>query len=158
MNRRKKIALATLPALALLVLGSSVASAHMRPFALTEEERTAIEEARELRKEGDLEGARDALLEAGLDPHRRFAKMRHGMMHMHSGGGEKHAALIEAIENNDYAAFTRAIAGTPFGEALREDEFAILVKAHELRVAGDFEGAREILQDLPHPKRGERGW
>ncbi|MBX9907049.1 hypothetical protein K2X96_04110 [Patescibacteria group bacterium] len=153
MTKRKKIALATLPALALIILGSSVASAYSpRAFAeLTEEQRSALEEARELFKEGSRDEAKEVLKEAGLPEFRGHGK-GHGMKDMTEEEREKmaikHQALKEAVENNDFAAFKEATLDAPFRDMVTEENFTKLVEANKLREAGDKEGAFEILKEL----------
>jgi hypothetical protein len=150
MNRRKKILLATLPALALVVLGASVTSAHSRMLRdLTEEQRAAIAEARTLFKEGNDEEAKEVLKGAGLPPlPPKFHKM-----HGHQEGIERHHAIREAVNANDFEAFQEAMMGTPFADMVTEENFAKLVEAHGLMENGEFEKAHELLEGLgfPHP-------
>ncbi len=152
--------LATLPAIALLVLGSSVASAYQgRMIDLTEEQRAALDEARELRKDGDKEAARDVLKEAGLNP--GFHHMRgHGKLHTVEEleiMKVRHEAIRVAIEENDYSAFKAATVDAPFAEMVTEESFTKLYEAHLLREAGDFSGAHEMLKGLGLPHPGHQG-
>ena len=160
MTRKKRIALATLPALALVVLGTSVASAHMRgPRELSEEQRTALEEARELRKEGNEEEARSVLVEAGLSPERPLRGMHggHGMGALHDGGmHEQREKIHAALEAHDYAAFKEATVDAPFSAMVTEENFEKLVEAHKLREAGDLDGAFAIMRELGFPEKGPR--
>lgn len=150
MNRRKRIALATLPALALIILGSSVASAQgFRGF--NETQKAALMQARELRKEGEDTKAKEILLNAGIDP---SAHAFHGKGHMRGGAHfagvstSTRQAIHDAVAHNDYGAFTTAIAGSPFAGTVTEDNFAKLVEAFQLRESGDKKGARTLLQNL----------
>lgn len=159
MTRNKKIALATLPALALVVLGSSVASAHMRtPHELTEEQQSALLEARELRKEGSGEEARRVLKEAGIAPHMTHMFKRGGVGWIKEEREQRHEALHEALEHKDFEAFKKATADAPFASMVTEENFAKLVEAHELRKAGDHEGALQLLQELGFPGKGRGMW
>jgi hypothetical protein len=162
MNKHKKIIIATLPALALVVLGASVASAYGGPDLmfkwgkeLSEEQRAAIEEARELRKEGDNEAARDVLKDAGLDPKMRGPKMMRMLTDEERDAFRaKHEAIRAAIEAEDFEAFKDATAGMPFADMVTEENFEKLLEAHELMEAGDKEGAFEIFKDLEMPPFG----
>lgn len=150
----------TLPALALLVLGSSVASAHGGKdfFAgLTEEQRSALEEARELRKEGDLESAREVLKGAGFDPEMRRPHMLAKTEEERTEMQKRHEAILSAIEENDFEAFQDAVADAPFATLVTEENFAKLVEAHKLLEAGDKEGARALFEDMGYGPR-HHGW
>jgi len=159
MNQRKKALLMTLPALALLVMGSSVAYASYGTSfdALTEEQKTALEEARELRREGSGDEARKVLLDAGLDPSvfKKHMKGMHGNFAMH----EKREAMHAALKDNNYSAFVAAIEDTPFAKEMTEEKFALLVRAEKLRAEGKFEEAHTLLQDagFPMPPKREGG-
>ncbi len=163
MNKHKKIIIATLPVLALVVLGASVASAYTGPdfrfrpdYDLSEEQRTAIEEARELRKEGDKDGARNVLKEAGLDPEMRGHRMRALTDEEREAMRAKHDAIRTAIEQEDFEAFKTATADAPFADMVTEENFKKLIEAHELMEAGDREEALELFReiDIPMPPFG----
>lgn len=64
------------------------------------------------------------------------------------------AAVEAAIAADDYAAFSGLTANSP--RALEEAAFEILVQAHQLRDAGDQEGAHALLEanNLLMPKHG----
>jgi len=72
-------------------------------------------------------------------------------------------AAHTAVENNDYAAWAAAVAGSPRADQVDATTFNKLVEAHNLREAGDHEGAREIMKELgfkggPGGKhKGQRG-
>ncbi len=158
MTKKKKIALATLPMLALIVLGSSVASVYAAPFeGLTEEQRSALLEARELRKEGDAEGARDILKNAGI-PLGKFHSRGKDMQGKGMSNTDReqmhvrHEALRDAVEKNDFDAFKAATLDAPFADMVTPANFAKLVEAHELREAGDKDAARKILEDIGFPR------
>jgi hypothetical protein len=69
----------------------------------------------------------------------------------------KREAVRVAIENNDYSAWSTAMAGTPLADKVTPETFARLVEAHNLREAGDHEAAREIMEELGLKKAGHRG-
>lgn len=154
MNRKKKIALATLPVLALVILGSSVASAQTGfSRTLTEEQRSAVEEAHQLRKEGSVAEARAVLKKAGLNAGlmHRFHKGRGGRdmsAAEHEAMRSQHEAIKDAIDANDYDAFVKATVGAPFMDMVTLENFATLVEAHTLHESGDKAGARALLKDL----------
>lgn len=56
----------------------------------------------------------------------------------------------EALQNGDYTAWEVAVTSAegPFAEHATEDVFNTLVAAHDLREAGDKDGAKELMQAL----------
>lgn len=150
MNRRKKIALMTLPVLALVVMGSSVASAYgNRTQELTEEQESALEEAYALRTEGERDQAREVLKRAGI-PH-----LVHRGLAQRANGHEGQDQIYAAIDAHDYTAFKNLTIDAPFAPMVTEESFAKLVEAHALRKVGDKAGAEQILKDLGFPRHGK---
>ena len=122
---------------------------------LNEDQIAAFEVAHELRKEGDRNGARDILIEAGVD-FETIQAVREAMReHRH----EVRSAIRAAVEDNDYNAFKEAVVGSPIADIVTtEDDFERFVEAHELRAEGNREEARDILEDLGFPeKQGKHG-
>lgn len=121
---------------------------------LTDDQRIAIEEAHELRAEGELDAARDVLVDAGIDEE-VLSKMRKA----HKGLNSDVKAAIEA---EDYDAFEAAAADSRITELITSAaDFEQLVEAHSLRGAGDKDEAREIMESLgfgSHHKHHHRGW
>lgn len=108
----------------------------------------AFEEARELREEGDKDGARDILVGAGVDADTMSA-IREAM---HEERDAMHQAMEAALEDDDYDAFKEAIEGSPLADIITsEADFALFKEAHEHR-----EAARDIMEELGFPE-GERG-
>lgn len=108
---------------------------------LSEEQISAFETAHELRKSGDIEGARNALLEAGVDETTLQA--------VHEASKEMRDAMHQALEDGDYEAFKAAVAGTPLAETIdTEADFEKFVEAHELKEEGKWEEAKVILDEL----------
>lgn len=102
---------------------------------------SAFEIAREKREAGDFEGARDVLVEAGVDED--VLKSMHQVMH------ESREALRKALEDADYEAFNLAALGSPLAEVIdTEDDFRQFVQAHELKQAGNWGEAKVILDEL----------
>jgi len=145
LSRDQKIAALALPVLLFGILGASYAYADFSD--LTDEQRSAIEEAHSLREAGNYEAAKKVLEGADLPlhpPHRGFGKG---------------STIRTAIENNDYDAFARAAQNSPFADMVSEDLFATLREAQALRESGDFAGARQLLEDagVPQPPHGPHG-
>lgn len=103
----------------------------------------ALQQARDLRRKGEVEKARDVLLEAGVTDE-TMASLRKA----------SHDAIHDAVEANDFAAFKEAIEGTPLYDLITtEADFALFREAHTLKEDGKFVEAKEILDDLgvaPH--------
>ena len=112
---------------------------------LSDDQISAFEEARELRKDGDRDAARDVLVEAGVDED----TLRDVKEAMREHRQETREAITAAVEDNDYEAFQEAIDGSPIADIVTtEDDFEKFVEAHELREDGEREEAREILEEL----------
>lgn len=119
---------------------------------LTEEQRSALEEAHELRENGDTEAARNVLIEAGID--------EEAMRSLREASREVHAEMHDAIEAGDYEAFKELIADTPLADIITsEADFELFKEAHELRQSGDHDGARAIMDELgfEEPEHGPHG-
>lgn len=107
---------------------------------------SALEEVHEMRVDGaDRDELREVLEEAGLD--------RDDMREIHEASREykqEHRAAVKAaVEAEDYDAFKDAVDGGPLDDAIdSEADFDKLVEAHELREAGDREGAKAIMDEL----------
>lgn len=114
---------------------------------LSEEQKSAIEAARELRQEGDFVAARDLLIEAGIDEE-VLASIREAR---HRAMSEMH----QALEDGDYEAFKLAIENSPLADLITsEEDFQLFRDAHELREEGEWEEAAEIFSDLGIEHRG----
>ncbi len=120
---------------------------------LTEDQISAFEEARELRQDGDREGARDTLVEAGVDEE-TLKSIREAMQ---AHRNETHNAVEQALENNDFGEFKIAAEGSPLADIITsEDDFTLFKEAHDYREEGDYEAAREIMDELgmAYPRKG----
>lgn len=122
---------------------------------LTSEQVSALEEVHEMRQEGaDRDEVREVLDEAGLDRETMQEIREAAREHR----GEVREAVDEALENEDYDAYLAAVSDTPRAGLIdSEADFAKLVEAHELREAGDLEGAREIMSELGFEKPAGMG-
>lgn len=135
----QKLAMLVVPFVLFGILGVSYASAH--DLELTEEQQRALEVAKDLREQGDFEGARETLQEAGV-----FRGFGHRGI-LHDEDTESTRALVRsAIDANDYAAFVAATKDAPFSDTVTPEMFAVLVEAHTLHESGDHDGARSLIE------------
>ena len=68
---------------------------------------------------------------------------------MKKGERESHGAEVRAaVEAGDYQAYLAATAGAPFADQVDENFFETIGEAHELREAGDHEGAKALMESL----------
>ena len=163
-TNNKKVAALVATFLVLGVLGTaSIAGAYGggQRSGLSEEDREIIHELREEIHEfveaGDIDSTRDLISESDLGDEAK------GHVQEQLDRREHRQAIKEALENDDYDAFVDVTSDAPFADQVDEDFFEALQEAHELREAGDYEGARGVLEeagiDLPHHKkhRGKGG-
>ncbi len=113
---------------------------------LTETQIEAIEEARKLHRDGDLEGAQEVLEDAGLD--------EAILDKLHDASREQRDAVRTAIENDDYDAFSSLVTEGPLAEVITSKaDFEKLVEAHTLMSDGDREAAEAIYDELGLERR-----
>ena len=151
-----KSLLIAIAALALTATGAQAFSgAALVRAGLTEEQKSAFEEARELRDEGNITGARDVLVSAGIDE-TVIEKVREALRNERN---TKYKAIEAAIESNDFPAFTAVIKDSPLAELINTPaDFASFREAHALKESGDKVAARAILDDLGVPQqKGNKG-
>ena len=104
----------------------------------------AFSEARELKARGQVEKARDVLIDAGVDEDKlnTLRKVSH----------HAHHKLHLAIKQNDYEAFRDAVAGTPLADIITtESDFAQFRQAHDLQREGELDEAKAIFTELGLP-------
>lgn len=122
----------------------------LQKAGLSQEQIQAFETAHELRKEGDKEKARDVLAEAGID----LSTMESVREAMHEHKDALRSAIHEAVLNDDFSAFTIAIADSPLSEIVTtEADFELFKEAHLLHEEGAHQEARAIMEELgfePH--------
>jgi len=106
----------------------------------TAAQQTAITQAHDIRAKADVE-AKAVLTAAGLTE-----KDVHTAMESYRDTERK--AIDTALTNNDYSAFTTAIANMPDASAMTPEIFAKLVKIHSLEASGDRAGAMALRQEL----------
>ena len=122
---------------------------------LSDNQIEALEEAHDLRHEGEHEEAKEVIEDAGLD-REDMKEIRAAVREYRS---ERREAIKEAIEDEDYEAFLEATEGSHLAEVIdTESEFERFIEAHELRQDGDHEAAKAILDELgierPHKGKG----
>lgn len=71
---------------------------------------------------------------------------------------ERHATMIETMNNNDYQAWSELMTNRGrITKVINEENFAQFAKAHELAKSGDIAGADEIRKELGlRTSNGER--
>ena len=141
-----KSLLIAIAALALTATGAQAfSSSALIAAGLSEEQQAAFEVARELREEGDVNGARDVLVEAGIDED-TLEKVRTAIQ------AERLAYRTEmkaALLANDFKAFTLAVKDSPLADVVTtEEDFQSFREAHALRASGDKQAAKAIFTDL----------
>lgn len=145
--------LVAVAAFAVTVSGTYAANEVMlREAGLNDDQIAAFELARELREEGDREGARNALLDAGIDD-----KTMHELRDtLHELQHDEMQEVRTAIENADYEAFLAASADSPFADVITsEEDFETLVEAHSLMEDGDRDGAIALFEELGLERPGK---
>lgn len=108
--------------IAVAALAVTATGAYAYTGDLTEEQRTALTEARELRQAGDFTAARDKLLEAGFDES-TLKKLRHGRVHH-----QRHVEFMNELQ-----------------DTLTDEQLDALRVA---RAANDHETAAAILEEV----------
>lgn len=104
-----------------------------------EETFAALRQAFTLRENGEFEQAREVLKEAGIDKPDHKQNKKHRIPE----------AIRNAIENVDYEAWKSAVEQHPnHHNDTSIETFSILVDIHNLKEAGDHEGAKALMQQL----------
>lgn len=123
----------------------------LKEAGLSESQIAAFEVAYELKREGDQDGARDILVEAGIDE----TVMERIKRAMHEHRDSHHEAISAAVAADDFAAFTAAVAGSPLSDIIiTEADFAQFKEVHTLRNAGENQQARALAAELGLPMKG----
>lgn len=138
----------TVPAFAfgLLALGTGSAYAFQGGLPLaafssfSSGQQAAIERSQEIMSNARTE-ADKVLSEAGISRE----DMHSAMASFHK---EHMKAVDDALDANDYAAFTKAIADMPMSADVSEADFAKLVEIRKLQQTGDREGAQALRKEL----------
>ncbi len=115
---------------------------------------SSLMEIHNLRESGDREGAKALMDELGLEPPKKMRRMQ-----KKENRQERRGEIKEAFASGDYSTFLE-VAPDKLKEKVTEENFQLMVKAHELREAGDHESAKAIMDELgikPPHKRMNRG-
>lgn len=126
------------------------------PAPVTQSTFDQLTAANTLREAGDHEGAKAIIEGLGL-------KKQHGKRRGHGPKDpEKREAVESALESGNYQAWVDAVgADSKRVENVTEANFDRLREAHALRESGDYESAKEIMQELGFKglkgKRGPKG-
>lgn len=114
---------------------------------LSQAQISAFEVARERRQAGDYDGARDVLVEAGVD--------EEVLQSVHKVAHANRALMHQALEAGDYEAFKTAVEGTPLAEDIdSEANFKKFAEAHQLKQDGKWNEAKLLLDELGVEGRG----
>ena len=150
-----KALLIPIAAFALTVTGVQAFNSEVLEKAgLNDDQVAAFEVAHELRKEGDKDGARDILVEAGLD----METMKSIREAMHEHRQETRVDIHEALDSNDFDAFKVAVEGSPIADIVTtQSDFELFKEAHDLKEEGEFEEAKEIMEELGFEGHGHKG-
>ncbi len=146
MKINKKTAVSTL-ALIGLTLGATVSAAEVksRPMFenITSVQRSMLEEAHQLHQLGKDDEAKELIKSAGID----FPGFGHKKdRREHSNGMGQMQKFKNLIEQNDFASFQKMVAETPMGKIINtEEKFNALVQAHELKIEGKYDEAKQVL-------------
>ena len=145
-----KSLLIAIAALALTATGAQAFNGNALITAgLSLEQQAAFEVARELREEGDVTGARNVLVKAGIDEV-AIEKVRSAMQAEREA---EHKAIRAAIKADDFNAFTVAIKDSPLADLIiTTEDFAAFKEAHVLMDSGDKIGAKAIFTELGLPE------
>ncbi len=112
---------------------------------LTEEQQAAFAVARELREEGDFGGAKEVLIEAGIDEE-VIERVKAAFLEIKK---ESQTALRTALQGDDFDSFLEAVADTPLGDLITtKEDFARFKEAYELQNDGDKMAAGLIFSEL----------
>jgi len=123
-----------------------VGTKYIDESVLSTEQRDAFDEARKLRQAGDVDKARDLLLEAGVTDETLDS--------LRQASHNSHAAMVSAVEAGDFSAFRTAIEGTPLYDIVTsEADFVLFKEAHDLKMQGKADEAEVIMDELGVPAR-----
>lgn len=127
---------------------------------LTDEQKTALEEARELLEAGDKEGAKEILDAAGVKPpkgHRNKGQFMKNLTDEQKAAFEEARELREAGDIEGAKAILEAAGierpkmegpNTEIIQSFTDEQKEMFQEAHELMKAGDAEGAKAIFEEL----------
>ncbi len=151
-NMQSKSLLIAIAAFAVTATGAQafVGTNYLNQSGLSTQQVEAFTQARELRRKGEVVKARDLLVEAGVT--------EETLKSLREASRASHDAMHNAVVENNFEAFREAIEGTPLYDIVNtKEDFALFREAHELRMDGKFDEAKEIFDDLGMPDREMNG-
>jgi hypothetical protein len=114
---------------------------------LSDKQISAMEEANELRAAGDIDGARNRLIDAGITETE--------LLSVHHAAKHAHAAMHEALTQDDFESFMSAIADMPLADIITTHaDYEQFREAYQLRAAGEEDEATELFAELGLDERG----
>jgi hypothetical protein len=133
-----------------------VGNKYFNQSGLSMQQVQAFSHARDLRRKGEVAKARDVLVKAGVT--------EETIVSLRRAAKASQTAVDEAIASKDFLQFKEAIEGTPLYDIITsETDFALFIKAHELKLEHKFNEAKEILDELgigrsqtPNRTKGEK--
>jgi len=140
---QSKYLLIAIAAFAVTTTGAQayIGSKELNKIGLSSHQVEAFTQARELRSKGEVDKARDVLLEAGIDEKTIKSLKRAAHTSRHK--------IRQSVGEGDYEAFKLAIVGTPLADIITtEADFVTFKEVHALRKEGEYAKAKELLDDL----------
>ncbi|HMO78387.1 MAG TPA: hypothetical protein PKD95_04290 [Candidatus Paceibacterota bacterium] len=144
-----KSLLIALAAFAVTATGAQahVSNKYFNQAGLSTSQVQALSQARDLRRKGEIEKARDVLVEAGVT--------EETINSLRKAARSAKSDIEAAVVNNDFAAFRQAILGTPLYDIVNtEADFAVFREAHALKAEGKYREARELMSDIGFVSKG----
>ncbi|MFH1426044.1 MAG: hypothetical protein ABIG66_01275 [Candidatus Kerfeldbacteria bacterium] len=116
---------------------------------VTEDTFNTLQEIKQLKEDGKFEEAKELMQELGPMP---GMPGKGHMGKMQGMKGEHRAEMMQVFEDGDYeawAALMQERMNNRMGEEdISEDTFNKLKEAHDLRQSGDYDAARDIMEEL----------
>ena len=139
---QSKSLLVAIAAFAMTTTGVQAYGTHVLDRAgLSEDQKSALVQAHELKVSGKTDEARDLLVQAGIDEDTLLA--------IHHAKFQARTDINTALELGDYSLFKEAIGDSPLSDIITsENDFEQFRTAHEYKQAGNTIAAQEILSEL----------
>lgn len=157
-NKTKKIAFKLIPLFALMLFIAGTLNVYAwggfgNQNNLTDVQKQTLEQARDLKQQGKFDEAQNLIKNSGIQLPERAIKNQESTKERH----QNNLGIRTAIENNNYTEFKKLIADKPFTDQVNEQVFAKIVQAHNLRMGGDFEGAKTVMNEIGFKVNGWQG-
>ncbi len=135
------IALAAFAVTATGVQAYDVSNKYLNQAGITSTQVQALSQARDLRRKGEKDKARDLLVKAGVT--------EETINSLREAAKSAHNDIEDAVLKADFTAFRQAILGTPLYDIINtEADFALFREAHALKAKGKYQEARGLMSDL----------